>query len=89
MDRFGHLEKDLSQPAVNGLPVVPGASALAEIPRALWVGGAGDVRVTFLGLDEEPGNTVTLVGVTAGTLLPIRVTHVLAGTTATNIVALL
>lgn len=89
MDRFSHLEKDLSQPAVNGFAVTPGASPLADVPRALWVGGAGDLNVTFLGLDEEAGNTVLIKGVTAGTVLPIRVTHVLAGTTATDIVALI
>ena len=52
--------------------------------RALDVGGAGDVALTFV-----DGSTATLVGVLAGTILPVQVTKVMStGTTATNIVAL-
>jgi hypothetical protein len=48
---------------------------------ALWVGGAGTVKVTTVG-----GQDVTISGVAAGTLLPIRVTRVWEnGTSATLI----
>lgn len=53
--------------------------------RALWVGGAGNVAVV------AEGNTsaVTIVGVPAGTILPIRTRRVNStNTTATEIVAL-
>ncbi len=90
MDRYANIDKDLSQPAVEGVAVTPGASALANTTRALWVGGAGNVEVTFLGIDNLAGTTVIFTGVSAGQLLPIRVTHVLAtNTTATGIVALI
>lgn len=89
MDRFSNLEKALSQPAVDGFAVIPGPSPLPDVSRALWIGGAGNVNVTFLGVDGEAGNTVLIKGVTDGQLLPIRVTHVLADTTATDIVALI
>jgi hypothetical protein len=48
---------------------------------ALWVGGAGTLKVNTVG-----GQTVTISGVAAGTLLPIRVTRVWEnGTSATLI----
>lgn len=71
--------------AYDASSVTPGAAALTDGPtRALWVGGAGNIEVTMLG-----GTTITFVGVTAGTMLDVQVSHVLAGaTTATNILAL-
>lgn len=51
--------------------------------RALWVGGAGNVRAIMGGAE------VNFIAVPAGTLLKIACTRVNAtGTTATNIVAL-
>jgi len=51
---------------------------------ALWVGGAGNVKV-----DLSSGTTVTITAVSAGTELKIQATRVYAtGTTATSIVAL-
>lgn len=55
---------------------------LSQVPRALYVGGEGDVTVQF------PSGTFTFVSVAAGTLLPIRPLRVLESTTATDILAL-
>lgn len=52
--------------------------------RALHVGGAGDVAVRMI---NDPDTTVTISTVAAGTILPIRVTRVMAATTATAITA--
>jgi hypothetical protein len=53
--------------------------------RALYVGGAGSVAITAMGDTAA----VTLVGVPAGTLLPIACKFVMAtNTTATSLVAL-
>ena len=53
--------------------------------RGLWIGGAGNVAV----IADGDTAAVTIVGVLAGTLLPIRVSRVMAtNTTATSIVAL-
>lgn len=53
--------------------------------RALWVGGAGNVSV----IAAEDTDPVTISGVPAGTILPIRAKRVRStSTTATNIVAL-
>lgn len=52
--------------------------------NVLYVGGAGDLKVT-----TSSGDIVTLAGVQGGTFLPISVLKVWSsGTTATNIIAL-
>jgi len=53
--------------------------------RAIWVGGAGNMVVQMAGDQSQ----VTFSGITAGTLLPIQVSRVLAtNTTATLIIGL-
>ena len=71
-------------PASNAFVVTPAdGSNLTHAARALFVGGAGDVKVDTLG-----GDTVTFTGVLAGSILPVRILKVYAtGTTATNLVA--
>jgi hypothetical protein len=57
---------------------------LTDVTRWVWVGGAGNLVVI-----TAAGQTVTITGIAAGTLLPIRVSRVKATlTTATNILAL-
>lgn len=66
--------------------VTPSDSAnLAEVSRALWVGGAGNIAI----LADEDSVAVLISGVPAGTVLPIRARRVNStNTTATLIVAL-
>jgi hypothetical protein len=53
--------------------------------QALWIGGAGNVAIKT----SEAADAVTIVGVPAGTILPISGGLVMStNTTATNIVAL-
>ena len=74
-----------SQPAGNAIAVTPADSDMTEISRAVYVGGAGNLTVKMAGSE----NIVTFTAVTAGSLLPVRVTQVRStATTATNIVAL-
>ena len=50
----------------------------------LYIGGAGNLKITTYG-----GDTVTLNGVLAGTFIPVNVVKVWAtDTTATNVIAL-
>jgi hypothetical protein len=50
----------------------------------LYIGGDGDIKVTTAG-----GDTVTFIGLLAGTFFPVQVTRVWAtDTTATDIIAL-
>lgn len=82
-DSFESYLTGLSTPAVGGLAVTPSdVTEFSQPSRAIWVGGTGDIAVRML--DQT---TLTFVGVTVGTMLPLRVDQVLAtGTTATNIV---
>lgn len=43
------------------------SAVLDPAPRAIYVGGAGNLKVTMLG-----GGVVTFSGLAAGTILPIR-----------------
>lgn len=61
------------------------ASDTTEInAKALYIGGAGNVAVQTTG-----GDTVTFVGMLAGTILPVECRKLMStNTTATNIVGL-
>jgi hypothetical protein len=74
---------DATVSARRAVAVTPSDATVLENTRALYVGGTGDLVVDFV-----EGGTVTLVGVPAGTLLPIQVIRVRAATGASNIVAL-
>ena len=85
-DRWSSSGPSMAGPAHNAAAVTPADGAdLANATTALFVGGAGAVKVDMVG-----GTTaVTLTGVLAGSVLPLRVSRVYStGTTATNIVAL-
>ena len=80
-----NLGPDAMHPARDALAVTPSDSVnLGLAARALYIGSNGNVAVITRG-----GQTVTFVGIVAGTILPVRVSRVLStGTTAGNIVAL-
>ena len=84
-DAFASHASGLDSPAHRLAAVTPNDSAdLASASRALYIGGAGDVSVVTVG-----GDTVTLSGAQAGSIIPVRVSRVRStGTTATNIVAM-
>ncbi|MDX6806297.1 spike base protein, RCAP_Rcc01079 family [Terrihabitans rhizophilus] len=71
-------------PATSAAVVTPSDNAdLSRVSRSLYVGTAGDLRVTFVD-DAQP---VPFVGLAAG-LYPFAVARVWStGTTASNIVA--
>jgi hypothetical protein len=69
----------------KAVAVTPSNTTRIADTKALYVGGAGNLAVEF-----PNGNSVTINGVTAGTLLPLRVRRVLStGTTASDITAFL
>lgn len=83
-------DKDIYS-ATQGRAVTPTDNTAIPVTRALWVGGAGNLVVKFADVVDvtTAGNTVTITGVPAGTLLPFAVKCVnSASTTATSIVAL-
>ena len=84
-DNDSSARPGLIGPCENLALVTPSDGAdLSNTTRAIFVGGAGNLKVTTKG-----GQTVTLSGVAAGSVLPIRVERIFAtDTTATNIAAL-
>lgn len=74
-----------SGPASYGFAVVPhDTNELPSIPRALYVGTAGNLTVNFADDDTD----VVLKNVAAGQILDIQVRRVKTATTAADIVAL-
>lgn len=73
--------------AHDAVSVTPGSARIANTDQrgvCLYIGGQGNVEVTM-----ESGTTQIFKNVSAGTFLPILVTHVLSSnTTATEILAL-
>ena len=84
-DTFSSHGAGLDSPAGNAYAVTPAdGTDQSFATRAIYVGGAGDIKVTTTG-----GNTVTFVGCLAGSILPVRAARIWAtGTTATNLVGM-
>ena len=82
-DPFKSQAPSVTSPASEAEVITPNDTvALLLATRALYVGGAGDVRVEMLS-----GDIVTFTNMQGGVFYPIRITKVLAtGTTATNMV---
>lgn len=76
------FEAGLDDPAFDAFTITAGAGALATPIRALYVGGAGNVTLT-----TPAGSSVQFTGLAAGSILPVRATHVTAAT-ATGLVGL-
>jgi len=74
-----------TDPADRILAVTKSDSTDLTGTRGLLIGGAGDLAVRMVG---NPTSTITITGVLAGAILPLRVSRVMAATTATNITAL-
>jgi len=83
-DRFANYAAGFDAPAADAFAITPGSSALSLVTRAIYVGADGDVVVTMLA-----GTTVTFADVPAGSVLPIRVSHVLASSTASALIGLI
>jgi hypothetical protein len=84
-DKFSNYHSGLESPAERAFAITGNDSTdLTVFPRAIYVGGAGNVKVTTIG-----GDTVTFSGALAGTIIPVRVTRVFStDTTATNLLGL-
>lgn len=82
---FSYHTTEFVAPADGAFAITPNDSAdLSNTTRAIYVGGAGDVKLT-----TTRGDTVTFSAVPVGSILPVRASRVFAtGTTATNLIAL-
>jgi hypothetical protein len=85
-DQFENFRAGLSSPATRAVAITPhDSNDLADVTRGLYVGVSGDVRVILAG----DTSAVTLTGLAAGMVHPLRVKRVLStSTTATGIVGL-
>lgn len=81
-DQFSDYNTGLTGPLIGGFDATPDDSAdLPTLPRALIVAGGGDVALVF-----KDGTSMTLPGLSAGVIYPVRIARILAtGTTATGI----
>lgn len=82
IDHFESQSASQTGPILGGFDITPNDGAdLSVLTRALMVAGAGDVVAVL-----KDGTTLTLPGLAAGVIYPIRVSRVNAtGTTATGI----
>lgn len=85
VDRLGKIAT-VENPQQNAVAVTPSDTVdLATPSRAIYVGGAGDVKVNMVGT----GAGVTFKAVPVGTVLRVQAKRVYAtGTTATSLVEL-
>lgn len=70
-------------PMTDFLAITPSNNALAHPISGFYVGGSGDVAIK-----ANDGTTFTFVACIPGMYYPFACTHILAATTATNIVGL-
>jgi len=76
-----------NRPATDAFAITTGDTAAANFTmiRSLYVGGSGNASIV-----TPQGNAVTLVGLVAGTVIPICAIRVnTTNTTATNLVGFL
>lgn len=85
MDKFSDYPTNLTAPAREAVAVTPSDSSdLPVLPRAIYVGQAGNLAVRM-----PDGSAVIFANVQSGSFLPIRVQGINAtGTTASAIVTL-
>lgn len=84
-DDFATFSSGLDSPAAHAFAIATSDTVdLSQITRAVYVGGAGDVKIKTVS-----GETVTFSGAPVGMILPVRVARVFTtGTTATLLVGL-
>ena len=82
-DTFNGHSVGLTAPGEHAFAITPNNSADLDIAtRAIYVGGNGNLKITTVG-----GDTVTLTGVVAGMIYPLRAVRVWStGTTATSLI---
>ncbi|GMM93528.1 hypothetical protein [Qipengyuania sp. MTN3-11] len=85
IDRFENFAPGLSAPATRAEMVTPSdLQSLPFLPRAVYVGGTGD-----LVMRDQSGTETAWRNVPAGTLLPFRPAMIRAsGTTATDMLVI-
>ena len=84
-DKFEHQPPGLTSPGIDAFAVTPSnGNDLPQVTRALYVGGAGSVRVELVS-----GSEATFEAMQAGIMYPLRVRKVFStGTSAQSLVGI-
>jgi hypothetical protein len=83
-DKYADVDSVMSS-ARKGFAITPhDTTEIALTPKAVWVGGAGNLVVRL----EDDSSDITISGIAAGTLLPIRPKLIKTTSTATLIIGL-
>jgi hypothetical protein len=72
-------------PTSKAIPITPSDSTDLTGIKQLYIGGAGNLAVRLV---RDPGTTITFTAPPVGSVLKLRVTRVMAATTATAIVGM-
>lgn len=85
-DPFARFSDGSDMPSLKPFTIVPDdEQGLPMVPKALFIGGSGDICLRGWGTDTD----VTFRNVAEGQILPVRPSHIRAsGTTASDIVGL-
>lgn len=85
IDKFKTFARGMNAPASDAFDIVPDdGQDLPFVTRGLYVGGTGNVRLVTL-----EGSTTTFKNLSAGTVLPVSASRVLAtGTTVSDLIGL-
>jgi hypothetical protein len=80
-ENYASRASGMGAPARGGFAVTPSdAVDLPHETRAIYVGASGDLSLVMV-----DGTAVTLCGIVAGSLLPVRVTRVKATNTTADL----
>lgn len=84
-DRYESHADTLSSPAREAFAIIPSdTQALAQLPKAILIGGSGAIALRAIDSDSD-----VVINVAAGQIIPIRPEYVrVTGTSATNLVGL-
>lgn len=87
IDAFSGLSYRIGDPAIKTIAITPhDVDEIAEIPKAIYVGGAGDITLRAIGDTAD----VVFKALPVGTIIPLRVKYIRnTGTTAAFIVGLI
>jgi hypothetical protein len=81
-DKYSDVDSVMSS-ARKGFAITPNDSTeIALTAKAVWVGGAGNLVVRL----EDDSADITISGIAAGTLLPIRPKFIKTTSTATLLI---
>jgi len=83
-DKYSDVDSVMSS-ARKGFAITPNDSTeIALTPKAVWVGGAGNLVVRL----EDDTSDITISGIASGSLLPIRPKFIKTTSTCTLLIGL-